>query len=133
MTQSIRSFFSHLYTINSLGVILLITAYTVGSCTPKTLEVQEIVDNAIIQSGGPIIANASIQFKFRNHYYRAKRENGLRTFERCSDKECLLQRDVLDSKGDFTRFRESKLINIPDSIKQKYANSVNSVHYFELK
>jgi len=117
---------------NLVSIIAFIGILILASCSPKTPNVQEIIDSAIAQSGGTTIANASIQFKFRDQYYRAKRENGIRTFERCMDKECILQRDVLDSKGDFTRFRESELIHVPDSMKQKYANSVNSVHYFSV-
>lgn len=132
MTQSQNRFLTHLYN-SRLGIILAFTAvFLLNSCSPKTPEVQEIIDNAIAQSGGPTIANASIQFKFRDHYYKAKRENGVRTFERCMDAACILERDVLDSKGDFTRFRESALIQVPDSMKQKYANSINSVHYFSV-
>lgn len=132
MTQSHYLFSTQLYNFRFLFILSFIAIFSLNSCSQKTLEVQEIIDSAIAQSGGSTIANASIQFKFRDHYYRAKRENGVRTFERCTDAACILQRDVLNNKGDFTRFRESALIQVPDSMKQKYANSINSVHYFSV-
>ncbi len=115
-----------------MSAIAFTALFLMNSCAPKKLDVQEIIDNAIEQTGGPTIANAQIQFKFRDHYYKAKRENGSRVFERCLDVACQLERDVLNSEGDFTRFRESELIQVPDSMKQKYANSINSVHYFSV-
>lgn len=102
------------------------------SCTPKSPTVQEVVDKSIKATGGDRIANASIHFKFRDYYYRATRHDGLRTLERCTDKECQVQQDVIKENGEFVRFRESAPTTLPDSMKNRYANSVNSVHYFSV-
>lgn len=93
---------------------------------------QKIVDQAIASAGGETIANSSIHFKFRDYYYRATRTKNLRTLERCTDKECQVQQDVLNENGEFIRFRESELITVPDSMKTRYGNSINSVHYFSV-
>ena len=121
------------FTIHNLvGIIAFIGIIVLASCTPKTPDVQEIVDNAIAHSGGTTVQNSNIQFKFRDHYYRATRKDGTRTLERCLDEACVQQRDVLYNDGGFKRFRESELTQTPDSMQQKYANSVNSVHYFSV-
>lgn len=114
------------YFLSAFLVLLL------ASCTPKEPTAQDIVDLAIAAAGGAQIAEASIHFKFRDYYYRAMRNNGLRTLERCTDKECLVQQDVVGNDGAFVRFRESTPITTPDSMKSRYANSVNSVHYFSV-
>ncbi len=108
--------------------LLLVTA----SCTKPAPTAQEIVDKAITTSGGEVIANSSIYFKFRKYYYRATRKDGLRTLERCTDASCQVQQDVIKDNGEFVRFRESAPIPIPDSMKSRYASSVNSVHYFSV-
>ena len=114
----------------SLSVIIILLF--ISSCSQKTPTAQKIVDMAIEASGGNTIANASIHFKFRNFYYKATRHDGLRTLERCTDAECQMQQDVIKDDGEFVRFRESAPTQIADSMKNRYANSVNSVHYFSV-
>ncbi len=114
------------------GLISLFTLSLFTACKEATPDAQTIVDRAIARSGGAVISNASIAFKFRDYHYRAKRENGVRTFERCTDAACELQKDVLANDGSFVRFRESALTPVPDTMKTKYANSINSVHYFSV-
>lgn len=112
--------------------LLLCISSCLIHCAPDPPTAQGIVDKAIQAAGGNVISNASIQFKFRNFYYRARREKGLRIFERCTDLECVAQRDVIQADGSFVRFRESVAQEIPDSMGVKYASSVNSVHYFSV-
>ncbi|WP_396596184.1 DUF6503 family protein [Dokdonia sp. R86516] len=114
----------------SLSAIIIVLFIT--SCSQKTPTAQEIVDKAIAASGGAQIEHASIHFKFRDFYYRATRNKGLRTLERCTDAECQVQQDVIKDDGEFVRFRESAPIPVADSMKNRYANSVNSVHYFSV-
>lgn len=98
----------------------------------QPLTAQKIVDNAITVAGGPIIENATIHFKFRDHYYNAKRINGVATLERCTDAECQIQQDKIKENGEFVRFRESVPVAVPDSMAPRYSNSINSVHYFSV-
>ncbi|TVZ50935.1 DUF6503 family protein [Dokdonia sp. Hel_I_53] len=102
------------------------------SCTKESFTAQDIVDKAIVAAGGDIISNSKIHFKFRDYYYTATRANGIRTLERCTDKECLVQQDIIKKDGKFVRFRESVPLNIPDSTLKSYSNSINSVHYFSV-
>lgn len=113
-----------------LSAVLFLSFIT--SCTSETPTAQEIVDASIKSSGGEIIANSDIQFKFRDLYYNASRHNETRTLERCIDPECQAQRDVIEEDGSFLRFRESVPVQVLDSMKNLYANSINSVHYFSV-
>ncbi len=116
-----------------LKLLILSTLFLTVSCKNEDVHTaQEIVDQAIAVAGGNTIANSSIHFKFRDYYYRATRTKNLRTLERCTDKECQVQQDVLNENGEFIRFRESELITVPDSMKTRYGNSINSVHYFSV-
>lgn len=93
---------------------------------------QQIIDKSIQASGGDVIANSRIHFKFRNYYYKATRTHNLRTLERCTDMECQVQQDILNDDGEFVRFRESEPVIVPDSMKTRYGSSINSVHYFSV-
>ncbi len=124
MQKRLLTYFTFLSTLLLLATIL--------SCQKEDLSAQQIVDKAIAAAGGEIIDQSSIHFKFRKNYYRAARNNGTRILERCTDAECLIQKDVILEDGEFVRFRESAPVMTPDSMKNRYLNSVNSVHYFSV-
>lgn len=113
-------------------LLVFLILITLGSCTPQEPSAQDIVDKAIAASGGEMISNASIHFKFRDLYYKATRHDGFQVLERCTDAECQMQQDIIKDDGEFIRFRESAPTKLPDSMKNRYANSVNSVHYFSV-
>ena len=122
----------------SLCILLCVTLLT--GCKKTTqqeesspvLTAQQIMDKAIDQMGGDLLQSSHIQFKFRDYYYLASRHKGLRVLERCVDADCSIQQDRVDEYGNFKRFRESVEVPLPDSIKTRYTNSVNSVHYFSV-
>ncbi|MGY0408162.1 MAG: DUF6503 family protein [Polaribacter sp.] len=99
------------------------------SCKPaKTkLTAEEIVNKSIRYSGAQKVANSEITFSFRNKTYIAYRKNGKFTLTRKFDSIT----DLLKNDG-FVRFINKKEQKLPDSIANKYANSVNSVHYFSV-
>lgn len=117
-------------TFRYLTVVLC--ALFISCSETKAPTAQEIVDRAIETAGGTVIADASVHFKFRDYYYNATRSGGERRLERCTDANCEVQQDVLESDGEFVRFRESAPTSLSDSLKQLYSNSVNSVHYFSV-
>lgn len=89
-----------------------------------------IIDSAILTSGGENFEDANISFTFRNMEYRSHRKAGQFTLERIQiDTSENVIRDVLTNDG-FQRFRNDTAITVPDSMAFKYAESVNSVHYF---
>jgi hypothetical protein len=113
-------------------LVVLLCVFCISCTETKSPTAQEIVDQAIITAGGSVIADASVHFKFRDYYYKATRSGGERRLERCTDANCQVQQDVLESDGEFVRFRESAPVPLADSMKQRYGNSVNSVHYFSV-
>ena len=92
---------------------------------------QQIIDKSIEASGGARYENSQFSFDFRDKKYMLVRDintNGkllLRMFETDSS-------SIVDTKGSnfFTRVIDGVKVEIADSLAQKYANSINSVHYF---
>lgn len=107
----------------------LLMLFLVVSCKPvqKEFTAQEIVDTSIINSGFDKLKKSEIQFNFRNQIYFAKRYNG--NFYLGTIKDSIV--DVLSNDG-FKRLVHEKAVLLPDSIANKYANAVNSVHYFSV-
>lgn len=96
---------------------------------PKPLTAQEIVDMAIEVSGGELYKNHSTGFAFRDKTYHSKNENGKIVLDRISVTDSVTIRDVKNG-NDYERYFNDSLVAVPDSMAVRYANSVNSVHYF---
>lgn len=96
---------------------------------PKQLTAQEIIDKTIETAGGEKYDAATIQFAFRDIKYSSQRENGNYELTRTSTDSLGETRDVLTNSGFERSINGNKLI-LPDSTASKYANSINSVHYF---
>lgn len=115
----------------SLFVLILgaCTAPTVKEKSPKN-SADAIVDSAIAAAGGNKYENAKISFNFRGTPYSSMRSGGEYTYTRSqTDSAGNTTLDILNNNG-FSRTRNEQPINLPDSAKRIYANSVNSVHYF---
>ena len=95
----------------------------------KQLTAQQIIDKTIENAGGAKYKAATIQFTFRDVKYSSQRENGNYQLTRTSTDSLGETRDILTNLG-FERYANSTKLILPDSTATKYANSVNSVHYF---
>lgn len=95
----------------------------------KPLTAQEIIDKTIENAGGDAYKQATVAFTFRNIKYISKQNNGLYELTRTFTDSLGEVRDVLTNLG-FERFVNALKITLADSTAAKYANSVNSVHYF---
>lgn len=95
----------------------------------KKLTAQEVVDRAIAVSGGENYYNKNMSFVFRKMTYRFFRESGRPLLEREQKSENTLIKDVF-FKGELKRYVNDSPVRLADSTASKYANSVNSVHYF---
>lgn len=95
----------------------------------KQLTAQQIIDKTIENAGGAKYKAATIQFTFRDVKYSSQRENGNYQLTRTSTDSLGETRDVLTNLG-FERYANGTKLILPDSTATKYANSVNSVHYF---
>jgi hypothetical protein len=110
--------------------LLILTSLV--ACKEKTqpLTAQQIVDKAIEKAGGNLYEKAHIEFDFRNIHYISSRRGSKYSYERVqTDSTGRKIHDVLTNKG-FERFINDTLVQVVDSMANKYANSVNSVHYF---
>ena len=93
---------------------------------------QKIVDKAMKVHGSALLANAEVDFDFRDRHYRAVRKGGMFTYERIfTDKDGHKVRDILSNSG-----LKREVDGIEAALAQKdrdaYANSVNAVLYFAL-
>ncbi|UII79274.1 DUF6503 family protein [Flagellimonas sp. CMM7] len=97
---------------------------------PKTnYTAQEIVDKSIEDSGGSLYTNHGTSFMFRDRKYISESMEGKMVLKRISFLDSVVITDV-KTNTDFKRYMNDTIVNISDSIANRYANSVNSVHYF---
>ncbi|WP_037322310.1 DUF6503 family protein [Salegentibacter sp. Hel_I_6] len=110
-----------------LGILIIPFIF---ACTSETENAQQIIDKAIEKAGGDRYKNAEITFDFRKGTYRSNREGGKFELERIlADSTGTQYRDVVNNTG-FTRYYKDTVVQLSDSMKNVYSNSVNSVHYF---
>ncbi|SRX55448.1 DUF6503 family protein [Aequorivita sp. CIP111184] len=95
----------------------------------KQLTAQKIIDKTIENAGGKKYDAANIAFSFRDADYSSHRENGLFELRRSFTDSLGEITDVL-TNSEFERFINGTKLILPDSTASKYANSLNSVHYF---
>ena len=109
-------------------LILLIT-----SCNSKksSLTAQQVIDNTIAFSGVSKVSNSKITFKFRDILYTAVRKEGNYTLDRVFKKDTSTINDIIFNKG-YQRFVNYIPVATIDSLKIKYSNAINSVHYFSV-
>lgn len=108
-----------------LSVILVSFA-----CEKNEPTAQQIIDKAIAKAGGEKYKSAEISFNFREGTYKSSRKNGKFKLERfLPDSTGATNHDVVTNDG-FTRYNNEQEVNLSDSLKTVYKNSVNSVHYF---
>jgi len=116
--------------MNRLYSILLILAFI--SCKEvkkETLTAQEIVDKSIMVSGGELFEKNMVSFDFRKRNYISEMVDGKEVLTRIAKTDTAVIKDVRTSMG-LTRYVDNSIISLADSTANKYANSVNSVHYF---
>ncbi|WP_044398602.1 DUF6503 family protein [Lacinutrix sp. Hel_I_90] len=116
---------------HALIFLFLIMIISCRNSVEKQLTAEEIIDQAILVSGGERIENATINFTFRDKTYKANRHFGRYELDRLFLDEKDTIRDVLNNNT-FERYVNSKKVAVSDSIAKGYSSSVNSVHYFSL-
>jgi hypothetical protein len=95
-------------------------------------EAQRIIEQAIQTHGGDRYKNHEIQFDFRDRTYSSKRKGGIYTYERIFvDSTGQKTVDILTNNS-FTRKIDDQVVEVPDSMQDKYSSSINSVIYFAL-
>jgi len=115
--------------MRQLYIFMLFLSLAACKQEEKQLTAQQIIDKTIENAGGAKYKAATIQFTFRDVKYSSQRENGNYQLTRTSTDSLGETRDVLTNLG-FERYANGTKLILPDSTATKYANSVNSVHYF---
>jgi hypothetical protein len=95
----------------------------------KEFSAQEIIDKSIEVSGGKLHNKKLVSFLFRGKKYIAENSKGKKVLKRVAFTDSLRITDV-KRHNSFERYFNDSLIYTPDSIANRYSNSVNSVHYF---
>jgi len=118
--------------MNMNRIILLFCIGLVVACGPNgkmSPTAQSIVDESIQVSGGERYKKSIISFDFRNRTYIMERQNGQKVLKRVFQMDSTTVLDIRKSTG-LQRFVNDSLVFLPDSMANKYGNSINSVHYF---
>ena len=95
----------------------------------KALTAEDIINNAIIKHCGAACDNSTIIFSFRDKTYKSIKKEGAYQYERSFSDSLHHIKDVLTNTG-FERYVNDTILELPEPLKLKYANAVNSVHYF---
>ncbi|AUC84215.1 deoxyribose-phosphate aldolase [Polaribacter sp. ALD11] len=115
-------------------LLILLSAFLFSCKSSETkLTAQQIIDKTIVYSGADKVANSQISFQFRDKEYIALRKtNGKFVLIRNHRKENYgTISDIVTNNG-FKRELNAHEFSVADSMKNKYSNSVNSVHYFSV-
>ncbi|PCH99850.1 MAG: deoxyribose-phosphate aldolase [Flavobacteriaceae bacterium] len=114
-----------------LSTCILILSISCADANKTLTDPNEIINRAIDYAGGDSFKNSNIRFDFRDKHYKASRNNGTYQLERHFKDSLGTIKDVLNNTG-FNRYQNDSLLNLDDDWKQRYSNSVNSVHYFSV-
>jgi len=113
-------------------LLIVVSILLFASCSTDQNDPQKIIDRAINTHGGSLFEESEITFTFRDRVYTSKRKGGdfelTRFFE---DASGAAVKDYLSNEG-FMREVNGELVEVHDTMANKYSNSVNSVIYFAL-
>ncbi len=113
-------------------IFILLVSVVLVSCTgkkPQGKTAQQIIDQSISICGGERYVNSQISFDFRDRSYFLEQEDGKRILRRIFKTDTTTTVDI-KAPGEFRRYINDSLVVLNDTMATKYANSVNSVHYF---
>ncbi|MFX0556850.1 DUF6503 family protein [Maribacter sp. CXY002] len=112
-------------------LLVLLCVVLIVSCneTKPKISAQEIIDKSIEVSGGHKYKGSKITFDFREIQYTSESDGNRHILSRIIKQDSLIIKDVISPNG-FQRFVNDSLVQLADTTANKYANSVNSVHYF---
>ncbi len=112
----------------SITILLLLFSYNTSKAQ---ITAQQIIDKTIVISGADKVANSLITFNFRDKKYLAQRKNGNFRLSRIFKQKSETIEDIISNNG-FQRLFNEHPLKTKKSLANKFANSVNSVHYFSV-
>jgi len=114
-------------------ICLLFLLVVITSCKTKKdspLTAEYIVNKAIEVSGKDALKHSTVSFMFRNKKYTSQGHCNHYIYSRYIRKPDSMIKDYYEPGKSFKRYINDSLIQIVDTTAQKYAESINSVHYF---
>lgn len=111
--------------------LFIVTLFLIVACREDTrpMAAQEIVDKSIEVCGGEAYRTSNISFDFRDKSYVLDVTGGKRVMKRITTTDSSVVVDIKRG-SDFKRIVNDSLVVVPDTMAIKYANAINSVHYF---
>ena len=108
-----------------LGLLLLACA------SPNKKEQAALwIAKANTAHGTDLLSATSFSFQFREYRYAYSKYNGQKVYSRSRVTEAGILIDSLVNDRDFYRWIGEEKVSLPDSLSQKYKESLNSVLYF---
>ncbi|MBT8185700.1 MAG: deoxyribose-phosphate aldolase, partial [Eudoraea sp.] len=95
----------------------------------NTLTAQQIVDRAIEAAGGELYEHSNFSFSFREKTYKLEKVGRYKILKRITKSDTAIITDIKRGNN-FERWVNDSIVQVVDSMAHKYANSINSVHYF---
>ncbi len=114
------------YLIFVISVVLL---FSCKDSPKKEITAQQIVDLAIKRAGGDLYTCSHIDFIFRDRTYSLEYADQGKVLKRITEADSSTIVDIR-KRNSFERVVDNNVVIVPDSMARKYANSINSVHYF---
>ncbi|WP_158979346.1 DUF6503 family protein [Cellulophaga sp. L1A9] len=93
----------------------------------KKLTATDIVDKAILVSGGNLYETSKVAFKFRDKEYEYDAKGAILKRKFVSDS---LNYIDIKTNSDFQRYINDTPVVVSDSLSSVYSEAINSVHYF---
>lgn len=113
-------------------LILILSLVLTVSCknsSKNELTAQQIIDLSIDRAGGNLYTCSHIDFVFRDRTYSLEYEDQSKILKRIFEIDSSIIVDIRKNSS-FERVIDNNSVIVPDSMARKYANSINSVHYF---
>jgi len=115
--------------IRTFFLVMIVLLVSCKNEKTKEISVQIVVDSSIAVSGGDLYDQTIRSFTFRERNYISENGKGQQILKRILKNDTATILDVRTDKS-FERYVNDSLVKLHDTIAAKYANSVNSVHYF---
>ena len=112
-----------------LSIFLFLCLLGCKQDASKDLTAQQIIDKAIERAGGDLYTCSNIDFMFRDRMYSLEYDDNMKVLKRIFDADSSTVIDIRTNKG-FERIVGDQVVQVADTMARKYANSINSVHYF---
>ena len=114
------------------SVLIILLSICILGCKQKNspaLTAQQIIDKSIENAGGNLYTCSNIDFIFRDRLYSLQYDNSKKVLKRKFETDTSTVTDIRRNSG-FVRMIGDQIVQVADTMARKYANSINSVHYF---